>query len=192
MTISIQTIIRRILLIAAFGLTAACATSNAVVGTVAYEQPVYRLAAGDKLNITVFGEEALSRDYVVSPQGDLSFPLLGDIQAAGKTVAELQGVLVVGLSSGYLNDPRVTAEVLNFRPFFILGEIEKAGEYPYSNDLTVMQAVALAGGFTYRANRNTVYIRRAGASQEESYDLREGRPVYVSPGDTVRFDERYF
>ena len=171
---------------------ASCAGNLALPGTVSYEQPVYRLASGDRLNITVFGEESLSREYVVSPQGDLSFPLLGDVPIAGKTVAELQTVLAQGLSNGYLNDPRVTAEVLNLRPFYILGEVNKAGEFPYSDNLTVQQAVALAGGFTYRADQRKVYIRRSGQAQEESYDLRAEKPVFVRPGDTLRIGERYF
>lgn len=173
-------------------LTAACAGTNAMPGQAAYQPTVYRLAADDKLKITVFGEEALSREYVISSQGDLSFPLLGDIPAAGLTVSELQASVAHGLSKGYLNDPRVSVEVLNYRPFYILGEVVRAGEFPYSNGLTVPQAVALAGGYTYRADERRVYIRRAGQPTEEVYDLRSGRPVYVAPGDTIRVGERYF
>ncbi len=124
--------------------------------------------------------------------GDLAFPLLGDIPVANQTVGDLQQLLRDRLSEGYLNDPRVTVEVLNYRPFYILGEVNNAGEYPFKNGLTVVQAVAQAGGFTYRADKDTVYILRPGQTAEESYDIDSGRPVYVAPGDTIRVGERYF
>lgn len=169
-----------------------CAGGTARPGTASYEAPVYRLAAGDKLSITVFGEESLTREYVITPQGDLSFPLLGDVPVVQKTVSELQDVLRGKLSEGYVNDPRVTVEVLNYRPFYILGEVNQAGEFPFSDGLTAVQAVARAGGFTYRADRTKIYIARAGQGREEVYDLKSGRPVYVAPGDTIRIGERYF
>ena len=170
----------------------ACAGTNAAPGSAAYQPTVYRLAAGDQLSITVFGEENLSREYSVTPQGDLAFPLLGDIPVANQTVGDLQQLLRDRLAEGYLNDPRVTVEVLNYRPFYILGEVNNAGEYPFKNGLTVVQAVAQAGGFTYRADKDTVYILRPGQTAEESYDIDSGRPVYVAPGDTIRVGERYF
>lgn len=170
----------------------ACAGVIPPAGTAAYQATEYELAAGDELRITVFGEEALSKEYTVSSAGDLSFPLIGDVPVAGKTVAELQNQLITSLSQGYLNDPRVNAEVLNYRPFYILGEVGKAGEFPFRDDLTVFQAVALAGGFSYRADQSRVFIRRAGTSREETYDLRAGKPVFVAPGDTIRVGERYF
>lgn len=173
-------------------LTSACAGTSAPPGTAAYQPTVYRLAAGDKLSITVFGEESLSREFSVTPQGDLAFPLLGDLAVSNMTVSELQEMLRVRLAEGYVNDPRVTVEVLNYRPFYILGEVTKAGEYPFSDGLTAIQAVARAGGYTYRADQGTIYITRAGQMSEERYDLRAGRPVFVSPGDTIRVGERYF
>ena len=97
-----------------------------------------------------------------------------------------------GLSNGYLNDPRVNVEVLNYRPFYILGEVTRAGEFPYATDMSVLQAVALAGGYTYRADQRRVFIRRAGSDQESTYDLASGRTVYIQPGDTIRVGERYF
>ena len=182
---------RLLALITAFFLVS-CGGNLPPVANDGYEHPVYRLASGDRLNITVFGEEALSREYVITSAGDLSFPLLGDLPAAGSTPVELQQSIVAGLSSGYLNDPRVTVEVLNFRPFYILGEVANPGEYPYSTDLTIDQAVALAGGFSYRAEKQRVFIRRAGTGQERTYELSAEMPVYVTPGDTIRVGERYF
>lgn len=187
---------QRFLRIAAVAVVAtlvpACAGTNALPGTAAYQPTVYRLSAGDRLSITVFGEESLSREYAITPQGDLAFPLLGDIPVAQMTVSDLQTTLRERLGEGYVNDPRVTVEVLNYRPFYILGEVGKAGEFPFSDGLTVTQAVALAGGFTYRAERQRVYILRKGQTQEEVYDVSDGRPVYVAPGDTIRVGERYF
>lgn len=173
-------------------LASACAGTTAPPGTAAYQPTVYRLAAGDKLLITVFGEESLSREFFVTPQGDLAFPLLGDLPVSKLTVSELQEMLRTRLADGYVNDPRVTVEVLNYRPFYILGEVNKAGEYPFSDGLTAIQAVARAGGYSYRADQSTIYITRAGKQTEERYDLRSGRPVYISPGDTIRVGERYF
>lgn len=180
-------------LVAAFSLLlAGCGGTLPPPGSTAYSPVEYQLASGDRLKITVFGEEGLSREYVVSSAGDLSFPLLGDVSVSGKTVTQLQKDLVSGLAQGYLNDPRINVEVLNYRPFYILGEVTRAGEYPFSDNLTVQQAVALAGGYTYRANQKQVFIRRAASDQEETYSLDSVRRVYVGPGDTIRIGERYF
>jgi polysaccharide export outer membrane protein len=94
------------------------------------------------------------------------------------------------LSRGVLRDPRVNIEIATYRPFFILGEVKKAGEYPYKSGLTVLDAVASAGGYTYRANEGKVVIRRAGSTVEERHAL--DRPVLVFPGDNIRVPERYF
>lgn len=174
------------------GLLAACTGSLPPLGTAAYSRVEYSLAAGDKLKITVFGEESLTADYVVSSAGDLSFPLLGDLAVGGKTLTQLQTEIARQLGQGYLNDPRVSVEVLNYRPFYILGEVDRPGEYPFNYDLTVEQAVALAGGYSYRANTRKVFIRRADSDSEETYELGSSRRVFVAPGDTIRIGERYF
>ena len=96
------------------------------------------------------------------------------------------------LSEGYLNDPRVSIEVLNFRPIYVLGEVQRSGEFSYKPELTATQAIALAGGYTYRAQKNRVFIRRADSDQELTYELSSGHPVYVAPGDTIRVGERFF
>ena len=137
-------------------------------------------------------EEALSGQHTVTSEGDISFPLLGDIVAAGKTVGEFRSELVQRLSPDYLVDPRISIEILNYRPVYVLGEVERAGEFKYAPELTVTQAVALAGGYTYRADRSRVFVRRAGQPQEVTYELSSERPVYLSPGDTIRVGERYF
>jgi len=151
----------------------------------------YRLGAGDKVRIIVFGEDTLTGEYLVpGGAGVISFPLVGNITAGGMTVGQLETELENALREGFLKEPRVSIEVLEYRPFFILGEVMKPGEYPYTNGLTVLNAVATANGFTYRADTHKVYIRRANATQEEQYQLTTSTPV--EPGDTIRIGERFF
>jgi polysaccharide export outer membrane protein len=150
----------------------------------------YRLGPRDKVRIIVYGEPNLSGEFFVSGNGQISFPLVGDVEAANSTVAEFQARLENALRQGYLKEPRVSAEVLTYRPFYILGEVNKPGEYPYTNGLNVLNAVATAGGFTYRAQKKNVHIRRAGETDEKSYRLTAD--LLVSPGDTIRISERFF
>jgi protein involved in polysaccharide export with SLBB domain len=151
----------------------------------------YRLGAGDKVRIIVFGEDTLTGEYLVpGGAGKISFPLVGDITAGGLTVGQVETELENALREGFLKQPRVSIEVLEYRPFFILGEVMKPGEYPYTNGLTVLNAVATANGFTYRADTHKVYIRRANATQEQAYQLTTSTPV--EPGDTIRIGERFF
>jgi len=151
----------------------------------------YRLGAGDKLRISVYNEPALTGEYSVTPAGAVAFPLIGTVNVADHTIEQVTSDITHRLDRGYVQDPRVSVEVLNFRPFYILGEVNKPGEYPYSSGLTVEKAVALAGGFTYRANARTVFVRRDNGPDEGSVQLR-GTPVSVLPGDTIRIGERYF
>ncbi|WP_417484386.1 polysaccharide biosynthesis/export family protein [Maricaulis salignorans] len=155
-----------------------------------FDRVEYRLGAGDQLRIIVFGEDDLSGEFVVDGRGTVSLPLIGEIDAGGLTPREFQQAFAAALRDGYLNDPRVSVEVINFRPYYILGEVEAAGEYPFSDGLTVMNAVATAGGFTYRANRRVVFIRHAGSDQEIEVPLLA--VTEVQPGDTIRIGERFF
>lgn len=150
----------------------------------------YRLASADKVRIDVFGEDALGGEFVINAEGKVALPLIGEVQAAGLTVAQLQDAATQALSQGYLNQPRVTAQVLTYRPIYILGEVNRPGEYPYVPDLTVLNAVATAQGFTYRANTRRIFVRRAGSQTEEPQPLTAD--TRVSPGDTLRIGERYF
>ncbi|WP_137680709.1 polysaccharide biosynthesis/export family protein [Aurantiacibacter suaedae] len=173
-------------------LLSGCATSVPPAAPNPYAVPTYALAPADQLRITVFGESALTKEYVVTSAGDISFPLLGDVPAAGKSASELSQMLTDELSNGYLNDPRINVEVLNYRPFYVLGEVGNSGEFTFKPELTVTQAIAVAGGYTYRADRSRVFIRRVGEDREFTYDLDTGRTVYIQPGDTIRVGERYF
>jgi polysaccharide export outer membrane protein len=151
----------------------------------------YNLAAGDKLRITVYSEPGLTGEYAINSSGNVAFPLIGDVPATSGPVEKLAAVITSKLASGYVKDPRVNVEVLNYRPYYILGEVNKPGQFPYSVNLTIEQAVAAAGGYSYRANMRYAIVRRANGAQEYSVDLR-GRPSYVQPGDTIRIGERYF
>lgn len=150
----------------------------------------YVLGSGDQLRIIVFGEDNLSGEFVVDSSGFISMPLIGEVAAGQKTIRDFQRSVEAKLLDGYLKDPRVSAEVLNFRPYYILGEVTTSGEYPFSNGLTVLNAVATAGGFTYRANTKVVYIKRAGEQNEVQYPLTVS--TAVQPGDTIRVAERLF
>ena len=150
----------------------------------------YRLGSSDKVRVIVYGEESLSGEFFISGNGKASLPLIGDIQAAGLTVRAFQQEVQAALKDGYLKDPRVSVEVLTYRPYYIMGEVDKPGQYPYTSDLTVMNAVATAGGFTYRANKSRVYVKHIGDEKERVYPLTSTAPV--SPGDTIRIGERLF
>jgi protein involved in polysaccharide export with SLBB domain len=152
----------------------------------------YRLASGDKIRVIVFGEETLTGEYVLTSAGNLSFPLVGNIPANNRTVEQLQADLTRALADGYINNPRVSIQVLSFRPFYILGEVNRPGEYPVSTGLTIQQAVAAAGGYTYRANTKRIFLKRANETQERLINLRAQPNLVVRAGDTIRISERHF
>ena len=116
----------------------------------------YKLGSGDKIRVTVFGHEDLSGEFEVDGSGNVSLPLIRNIKAEGSTPRELEQVVADRLSPDYLVNPRVSVEVLNYRPFYIYGEVTKPGSFPYVNGMTVINAVAMAGGFTYRARTSRV------------------------------------
>ena len=168
----------------------AAAQPTAPASASASADVAYRLGSGDKVRIIVFGEASLTGEFVVSGAGTVALPLVGEIPAKGLTTTQFQSAVETSLREGYLKEPRVSVEVLNYRPFYILGEVTKPGEYPYTNGLTVMNAVATANGFTYRADSKHVFIRRTGETDEKRYDLSTS--TLVAPGDTIRIAERYF
>lgn len=165
-------------------------TTQSVGATNGFSQEGYKLGSSDKLRLIVFGEDNLSGEFVVNGSGNVDLPLIGGVKARGATVREFQERVVAKYKNGYLNDPKISVEVLNYRPFFITGEVKKGGEYPYKAGLTVQDAVAVAGGYTYRANTGKVFVRRAGKDKEQEVDL--GQRVPIVPGDNIRIPERYF
>lgn len=170
--------------------TAAPATAGTAAATTTAPIADYKLGVADKVRVIVFNEETLSGEFTVSDSGTLSLPLIGDVKATGRTPREVIRDIEAKLADGYLREPRVSMDVLSYRPFYIMGEVTKPGEYPYSNGLTALNAVARAEGFTYRANKRKVFIKRFGETTEQQYKMDPSVVVY--PGDTVRIGERYF
>lgn len=154
------------------------------------EAAEYRLGSGDQVRVIVYGEERLSGQFIVDGTGKMSLPLIGEVAVGGLTVAEFQQRVEAQLVEGFLRHPQVSAQVVNYRPYYILGEVTKPGEYPFTSGLTVFNAVATAEGFSYRANQAVVLIKHAGAAEERAYRLTASTPV--QPGDTIRIKERYF
>lgn len=151
----------------------------------------YRLGNGDQLRIGIFGEPTLSGEVEVDGTGTIQMPLIGTLTVEGMTVPELQNAIAAEYLGGqYLLNPQVTAEVINYRPFYMLGEVTRPAEYQFSSGLTVMNAVAAAGGFTYRAKRDVVFIRSEGEAEERAVRLTS--TTQVRPGDTIRIGERLF
>ena len=150
----------------------------------------YRLGTGDKVRVVVFNEPSLSGEFQVDDSGAMSMPLVGTVKARGLTNRELEKELTQKLRGGYARDPKVSVEVANYRPFYVIGEVEKPGEYPSRNGLSILAAGAIAGGFTYRASRSKVFIKRASEAFERELVL--GPSTLISPGDVIRVPERYF
>lgn len=151
--------------------------------------PVYRLGPGDVVRIGVFNEAGMTGDFPVADDGSVSFPLLGAVKAEGLTADELRAAIIAGLGAGYVNNPRVTAQVITYRPYYIMGEVAQPGRYPLGDRVTVTRAIAVAGGYTYRANKKNVYLRRQGQSEVK---LPADADFQVQPGDIIRVGERYF
>ncbi len=154
------------------------------------ERGAYLLGAGDRLRVTVFGQEDMSGEVSVTGAGDISLPFVGKLRAGGLTVGQLEGKIVDVLQPDYLKNPRVSVEVLNFRPFDIIGEVRRPGSYPYRNGMTVLNAVAMAGGFTYRAEEDEFTIQRA--TDPEARKEEAGPNAVVYPGDLIEVKERFF
>lgn len=150
----------------------------------------HRLAPGERLRITTYGEAALTGEFTIGAGGELAFPLVGTLPAAGKTPNELGAALRTALADGFLAEPNVVVEVLAYRPFYVLGEVNEPGEFPYQPGLTVLAAIARAQGFTYRARQTRVFIKRAGEAEEREVALTSD--LVIGPGDIVRIGERYF
>ncbi len=147
----------------------------------------YALGPGDKIRVTVFDEPDLTRQVEVGADGYVSFPLVGSIPAAGGT-PDAFGEKLAGALKKYLKEARVTVEIAEYRPFSIIGEVRSPGSYPYAPNLTVISAVARAGGFTYRAAKTTVFITRSNETKETKLRLSEA--IVIHAGDTIRIGER--
>lgn len=150
----------------------------------------YRLGPGDALRVTVFRHEDLSGEFTLDGDGYFAMPLVGEILGGGRNARQLENEIEIAFKSGgYLVDPQVSIEVLNYRPFYIIGEVNNPGSFEYVNGMTVINAVALAGGFTYRADQDDIVISRGGSSGPE---IEAAPDTEVLPGDIIEVQERFF
>jgi polysaccharide export outer membrane protein len=138
----------------------------------------------------VFGEKDLSGTFEVASDRTMALPLIGSVDAGGLTARELESLVEQKLLDGYLKEPRVNAEVVNYRPFYIIGEVQKPGSYAYVSNITVLNAVAMGGGFTYRARQSRMFMTRA--TDPERKEKAVSPDTAVMPGDVIRVPERYF
>jgi polysaccharide export outer membrane protein len=171
------------------GPAAAPVVYAAAPAPVAYDS-AYRLDAGDKLRVVVYGQEGLTNTYAIDAGGSITMPLIGAVPARGRTPAGLASEISGKLRNGYIRDPSVAVEIESYRPFFILGEVAAPGQYPYVPNMSVESAVAIAGGFSPRARRDSVTLTHTDGSGPMRAVVPLGTPL--SPGDTVMVGERWF
>src|SRR5689334_11866499 len=150
----------------------------------------YQLDAGDRLRVVVYGQEGLTNTYSISAGGTITMPLIGSVPARGRTPQGLAAYIAARLRNGFIREPSVAVEVEAYRPFFILGEVQAPGQYPYVPNMTAESAVAIAGGFSPRARKDRVTITHTDASGTSRLVMPPGTPI--SPGDTVLVGERWF
>jgi len=182
----------RILVSALFALSVAGCSGYQKPATAFHEALTesYRLDSGDQLRITVFGQTDLTNTYLVDQSGYLSFPLIAKVAARGRTTSELTNDIAARLRNGYLRDPDVSVDIAQYRPFFIMGEVNSAGQYSYVAGMTAQTAVAIAGGFTPRARQSTVVITRSLNNKVISGSVPITDPI--RPGDTIQVRESLF
>ena len=196
---TIASVRRRGVLVAIFALAACDSDSTPIVPEAAAggadkaapDRNTTRLGPNDRVRITVFGQPTLTGEYTLDGNGVLAFPLIGNVPAGGSTAAELQRAIAAKLNPDYVINPSVSAEVVTRRPFYVIGEVLKPGNYPYVTDMTAINAVAMAGGFTRRAKKNDFYIRRLDKDGRTVRIEARGETV-LQPGDTLEVRERIF
>ena len=149
-----------------------------------------QIQKGDKIKVTVYGEDSLNGIYDVDPDGYVSLPLAGRVQAAGRTTSELQKFITGKYRSDYLKDPKVSVDIASFRPIYVMGEAEHPGEFSYKSGMNLLNAIAAAGGPTYRASRSTVLLQHAG--EDVWKETQMSSAVLLRPGDIIRIPERFF
>ncbi|TRW91970.1 polysaccharide biosynthesis/export family protein [Candidatus Methylobacter oryzae] len=150
----------------------------------------YQLGSGDVLKIIVFNQEDLSGEYTINGAGQISLPLIGNVNAKDLTAKQLEQGITDKLKPDYLLNPRVSVQVLNYRPFYILGEVKEPKSYPYVDGMTYLNAVAIAGGYTYRAKEDHVVVIRMNDPQKRELTLNMDEKVL--PGDVIHVKERFF
>jgi polysaccharide export outer membrane protein len=153
-------------------------------------QPAYTLDSGDKLRVVVFGQDGITNSYIVGADGTVNLPLVGAVPARGYTTSQLSQMIAERLKQGYVREPHVSVEVEAYRPFFILGEVTTPGQYPYVANMTAETAIAIAGGFSPRADKRRVELTRNAPGQTFKGDVPLSYPI--RPGDTIQVKERWF
>jgi polysaccharide export outer membrane protein len=148
------------------------------------------LGPGDRVRLKFYDDANLNGEYEVNSAGFVSIPLVGEVRASNLTTSQLEKAIARRMKGKIAQDPNVNAEIASYAPFYIFGEVKKAGVYPYQPGLTVAGAIATAGGLTYRADENTIYVQRAGAVSQETVKLTV--PARIFPGDNIRVGERMF
>jgi protein involved in polysaccharide export with SLBB domain len=170
---------------------AACGTADNTPVVTSEAPTAYRLGTGDRVAVTVFGEKDMSGEFDVDDTGAVAIPLAGAVSVKDKTPREVEKALETQLTrGGLIRDPKVNVAVVKYRPIYILGEVQRPGAYPYQSGITVMNAVALAGGYTYRANSKRIdVVRHDGGDRTPQ---RTAETNYIAPGDTIIIPERWF
>lgn len=175
----------------AFGLAACSTNYDGLTMQSMGTPPAYKLDAGDRIAVNVFGEDNLSGEYEVDQSGIVSLPLAGRINVANLTTQDAERTIAKRLSEGFVSKPNVTVSVVRYRPFYVLGEVAKPGGYPFYSGATVLSAVAVAGGYTYRAEKFGVrLLRQGGDGTSQPQKITPGE--YIQPGDIVIVPERWF
>lgn len=150
----------------------------------------YKMGAGDKISIYVFDEPDLSMEYTLSDGGTISYPFLGEIRVLGLTISELEGKIVSGLRGPYLVDPKVNVTIKEYRQFFIHGEVEKSGGYPFQPGLSLRKAISLAGGLTERASEKKIFVIRDDDPKQERKTMNMDDSVHA--GDIITIEQSFF
>jgi polysaccharide export outer membrane protein len=179
----------RVAMARAFGPWIVALVALACAGQAVAEDARYTLDAGDKITIVIFGQTDLSGVFLLSSTGTVSMPLIGEVNAQGLTLRQLEAAIANKLKPDFLKNPQVSAEVVNYRPFYIIGEVKRPGTYPYVSGMRVVNAIAIAGGFSYRAKKKEMLITRAKGNGKPE---RVGPETRVLPGDVVAILERFF
>jgi polysaccharide export outer membrane protein len=160
-----------------------------ICSSLSYAEESYILGAGDKISIKVFGQDDLSIESLLGNSGSVNYPFLGDVKLSGLSIKQVELFITKGLKGDYLINPNVYVQVIEYRPFYIHGEVKKPGGYPYQPGMTINQAVALAGGLTERADKDKISLyKEADKKLKQHASLQHN----VSAGDTITIEQRFF
>lgn len=174
-----------------------CTSFSSLVFSSEQKLEGYKLGAGDVINISVYDEKDLSLEVRIGLSGQISYPLLGDIEVSGLSPKQLENKLVSGLKGPYLIDPSVTVSIVEYRPFYVIGEVKKPGGYPFHPGLTVDKAISISGGFTERASKSNIFVVHDNGNKTQARDPEEEKEAVklfdvVQPGDVITVEQSFF